>query len=174
MPSRSQPMKRTTSFAILIALSLGVGQAAQVFTPGILKYDYFPGQTRQTVEAGTAGSPAINPAGIIGSDTSGDITIFQAGVGFADNYANRISGLFVPPTTGDYVFFVAGDDDSDLFLSTDDTPANKRLIAQEASWSNDRNWITAGFGDATLKRSDQWSPDAGATVPFAAGIHLVK
>jgi hypothetical protein len=166
-------MKPTTLFTILTALCVNVGQAAQVFTPGILKYEYFPGQTRQTVEAGTAGSPAINPAGTIGSNTSGNAAIFQSGVDFADNYANRFSGLFVPPTTGDYVFFVAGDDDSDLFLSTDDTPANKRLIAQEASWSNNRNWITAGFGDATLKRSDQWSPDAGATVPFAAGIHLV-
>src|SRR5258706_13005353 len=141
-------MRRTPLLAIFAALCVSFGQAAQVFTPGVLKYEYFPGQARPAVEAGTAGSPAINPAGTVGSDTSGNVPIFQSGVNFADNYANRFSGLFVPPTTGDYVFFIAGDDDSDLFLSTDDTPANKRLIAQEASWSNDRNWITAGFGDA--------------------------
>src|SRR6266581_419819 len=80
--------------------------------------------------------------------------------------------FLVPPTTGDYVFYVAGDDDSDLFLSTDATPANKRLIAQEVSWSDSRRWVTAGFGLVTQKRSDQWMDATGAT-PWATGIRLV-
>src|SRR5262249_23645111 len=54
-------------------------------------------------------------------------------------------------------------------------PANKRLIAQEAAWSNSRNWNTPGGGASTAaqKRSDQFSPDGGTTFPFATGIHLV-
>src|SRR6185369_14868580 len=165
-------MKRTTLFAILAALCVNVGQAAQVFTPGILKYEYFPGKSRQQVEAGTAGSPFTGP-GTVGSDTSGEAFVFESGVNFAENYANRFSGFFVPATTGDYVFFIAADDDSDLFLSTDDTPANKRMIAQEAGWSGSRNYNTIG-GTSTVenKRSDSFSPD-GTTTPFAAGIHLV-
>jgi len=141
---------------------------------GYLKYEYFPLSTRQAVEANTAGNPSFG-GNTIGSDKSGAATIFETGVNFADNYANRFSGLFLPPATGDYVFFISGDDDSDLFLSTDDRPANKRMIAQEVSWSNNRSWNTAGGGTSTSaqKRSDQFSPDGGQTFPFATGIHMV-
>src|SRR5206468_3315510 len=110
-----------------------------------------------------------------GSDLSGYVGVFESGINFADNYANRFSGFFVPPATGNYVFYVTGDDDSDLFLSTDATPANKRLIAQETNWSNSRSWNTPGGGTSTAaqKRSDQFSPDGGVTIPFATGIHLL-
>src|SRR6185503_7824961 len=101
--------------------------------------------SRQAVEAGTAGDPSSS-GNTLGSDRSGVVTIFESGVGFADNYANRFSGFFLPPTTGNYIFFIAGDDDSDLFLSTDDNPANKKLIAQEVSWSNNRQWNVPGGG----------------------------
>lgn len=142
---------------------------------GLVKYDYFPGQTRGSVEGGTAGSPST--AGYwTGADQSGYITIFEAAYNFADNYANKISGYFLPPVTGDFVFFINGDDDSDLFLSTDDTPANKKLIAQEAGWSAVRNWVSIG-GTSTIenKRSDSF---AGSQWPGASGagatIHLTK
>src|SRR5207247_10250561 len=108
------------------------------------------------------------------ADKSGAVTVLQSGVGCADNYANRFSGFFVPPTTGDYVFFVCSDDDSDLFLSTDDKPANKRMIAQETNWSDTLRWVSS-LGNTPLgqKRSDQFSPDGGVTFPFATGIRLV-
>src|SRR5439155_1355797 len=108
---------------------------ASPFVTGYLKYEYFPNHIRTEVEANLAGNPSF-AGNTIGSDKSGGATIFQSGIGFADNYANRFSGFFIPPTTGDYVFFVCSDDDSDLFLSTDDKPANKRMIAQETNWSD--------------------------------------
>src|SRR3954469_5885237 len=138
---------------LLSALAVSAAQAATTFVPGYLKYEYFPGSDRATVEAG-----GVTPASggtVVGSDQNGYIPSFRAGNGFADNYANRITGFFVPPTTGNYVFFVSSDDDSDLFLSTDDTPANKKLIAQEQGWSNEAQWTTTPSGDATAKRSDQ-------------------
>ena len=135
------------------------------FATGYLKYEYFPGHTRGEVEGGTAGNPSF-AGNTVGSDKSGAVTSFESGVSFADSYANRFSGFFIPPQTGAYVFFVSSDDDSDLFLSTDDKPANKRMIAQEASWSNSRSWNTPGGGGstATQKRSDQFSPDGGVTI----------
>jgi len=69
-------------------------------------------------------------------------------------------------------FFVAGDDDSDLFLSTDDKPANKKLIAQEQGWSNEAQWTTTPSGDATAKRSDQFTGTqwpSGNTITLKAG-----
>ncbi|TMQ01401.1 MAG: hypothetical protein E6L09_03715 [Verrucomicrobia bacterium] len=102
------------------------------------------------------------------------------------DYLNRVSALFKPPVTGDYVFFVASDDDSDFFISTDSTPAKKYLIAQESGYSGDRHCTAAdgaGTGlsaaqSAAQKRSDKWIPDPvndpTAIPPFANGIHLTN
>jgi len=57
-----------------------------------------------------------------------------------ENYGQRLTGWLVPPVTGDYVFYLAADDQAQVFLSTDDFPANKRLIVQELTWSPARNW----------------------------------
>ncbi len=76
--------------------------------------------------------------------------------GARDNYSARVYGYFIPPANGNYVFFVASDDQSNVYLSTDDKPANKKLIAQETGWSNQYQWQTVGSGDATSKRSDQF------------------
>ena len=128
-----------------------------------LKVEFFSGATRQDVEAGNVG-----PATSISLVSS-----FEMPVNESDNYTRRVTGYFIPPTGGDYVFFVSSDDDSDLFLSTDNDPAHKRLIAQEGSWSNARQWVTsAGNSSLSQKRSDQWSPDEGVTTPYSSGIPL--
>lgn len=54
---------------------------------------------------------------------------------WADNYGDRIQGELYPPTTGDYTFYISSDDSSQLWLSTDDQPANKALIASVAGWA---------------------------------------
>jgi hypothetical protein len=86
-----------------------------------------------------------------------------------------VRGFFTPAVTTNYVFFVNADDDADLFLSTNDEPKNKRLIAQEVNWSDPRNWLNVGTGTAvSQKRSDQWSPDGGMTMPYNEGIWLTN
>ena len=46
-----------------------------------------------------------------------------------DNYGARVRGYICAPETGNYTFYISSDDNSELWLSTDDNPANKRLIA---------------------------------------------
>lgn len=121
------------------------------------------------IEAGAAGSPN-NSLALPGWEAPTANTNLSS-------YQNRISGLFFPAVTGDYVFFVNSVDESDLFLSTDATRANRRMIAQETQWANAWEWLSDEGGEATpysisQKRSDQWSPDGGATVPYANGIPL--
>jgi hypothetical protein len=87
------------------------------------------------------------------------------------DFAQRISGFFVPTTTDTYTFFTDSDDDSDFFISTDASTANKRLVAQETTWAGVRNWVSSG-GSVSQKRSDQWSPDGGVTIPYQSGILL--
>lgn len=85
------------------------------------------------------------------------------------NYGNQLIAWFIAPSTGDYVFFTNSDDPSNLYLSTDDNPANKKLIAQETGWSNARQWQAVGSGDLTTKCSATF----GATEwPDGNIIHL--
>jgi hypothetical protein len=49
-----------------------------------------------------------------------------------DNYGDSVSGWITPTVTGDYTFFLASDDASELDLSTDGTLANAVAIATEA------------------------------------------
>ena len=61
--------------------------------------------------------------------------------GDTDNYGTWIYGLFVPPTTGNYVFGLASDDNSELYLSTDANPANKVQLTRQAAWGCSRNYV---------------------------------
>ena len=93
-------------------------------------------------------------------------SLFEGPINYRDNYGTQFRGYVTPPTNGDYVFFISSDDFSVLYLSPDENPANKRLIAAETAYSNSRQWGTvasAGASDLTAKRSDQylnsgWTP----------------
>jgi WD40 repeat protein len=52
----------------------------------------------------------------------------------------RHSGYLVPPATGDYVFHLRADDEGLLWLSPDNDPGNKRIVARESRWHRMRNW----------------------------------
>ena len=49
--------------------------------------------------------------------------------------STRIRGFIHPNITGDYVFYVAGDQSAELFLSTDDSPDHKTRIAFCPRWA---------------------------------------
>jgi hypothetical protein len=65
---------------------------------------------------------------------------FEAPSNFADSYGQRMRALLVPPLTGAYVFWIASDDNSALYLSTDEDPAHKVQIASVNSWTSSREW----------------------------------
>lgn len=48
----------------------------------------------------------------------------------ADNYGTRIRGYIIAPQTGSYKFWVAADDQAELWLSSDDSPYNRKKIAR--------------------------------------------
>ena len=56
------------------------------------------------------------------------------------NYFDCIQGFFIPPVTTNYVFYTAGADRFSLWLSTDEDPANKRMITELSGWTNPRRW----------------------------------
>ena len=52
----------------------------------------------------------------------------------------RMSGWLVPPTTGNYKFWIAADMTGELWLSTNGNPANKEKICQCTSSVGSRAW----------------------------------
>jgi len=59
-----------------------------------------------------------------------------------DNYGTRTTGYIIPTTTGDYTFNITGDDEVQLYLSTDNDEANKSLIANIPGWTGQTNHNT--------------------------------
>jgi hypothetical protein len=68
------------------------------------------------------------------------ITSLEGPTNILDNYGTRIRGYLYPPATGNYTFWIASDDNGELWLSTDGTPANKTRIANVSDWTNSREW----------------------------------
>ncbi len=63
---------------------------------------------------------------------------------YRDDYGWLILGYIHPPKTGEYVFHLASDDNSELWLSTDESPANAVKIAQESNWQGVRAYSPTG------------------------------
>ena len=59
--------------------------------------------------------------------------IFEVPTNALDNYGTRLRGYLCPAVSGNYTFWIASDDNGELWLSTDETEANKTLIANVPS-----------------------------------------
>ncbi|MGI4021563.1 MAG: PA14 domain-containing protein [Janthinobacterium lividum] len=72
--------------------------------------------------------------------STSQLTFFEGPTNVGDNYASRIRGYICAPQTGNYTFWLAGDDAAELYISTDDNPSNKVRIANLLSWTSFREW----------------------------------
>jgi hypothetical protein len=68
------------------------------------------------------------------------LTIFEGPVNVGSDYGSRIRGFVHPPSSGNYVFWIASDDKSELWLSTNENPANKIKIATVTGYTSARQW----------------------------------
>ena len=75
--------------------------------------------------------------------SSGPLDVLDSRSGIGDNYGQRWSGWITPDETGAYMFYAAADDQVELYLSTDEHPASKMLIASKYSWVSHRQWSSA-------------------------------
>jgi hypothetical protein len=93
--------------------------------------------------AGVSGTTVSIPANTPPTSTS-QLTSFEAPTNVADNYAQRVRGYICPPSNGYYTFYIAADNEAELWLSTTDNPSYKQKIASVASfgsgWTSPREW----------------------------------
>jgi hypothetical protein len=59
---------------------------------------------------------------------------------FGDQYGESLNGFITPMITGNYTFWISSDDQSELWLSTNDDPINKQLRASVNGWTPKNNW----------------------------------
>ena len=73
-------------------------------------------------------------------DTTDELTLFEAPRDWADDYGTRIIGYIHPPVTGTYTFWIASDDNGELWLSKNGSANKKRKIANVPDWTDPREW----------------------------------
>lgn len=173
----------TATPANTIAANTQVQFKSFVFAPGVVlhqKYKGFDNNAGNTI-ANLFNDPRFPnnpdrrdlmtryeyPADAIGRDEAADPS------GVANRYYfDTLDGYFIPPTTANYVFVIAFADYGWLYLSTDESPANKCLIAAASGWSEPRSWLTSYDNILDLTRSDRYSgtqwPD-GNTITLTNG-----
>lgn len=98
---------------------------------GRILWEYWDNVSGTTVSAIPVGTPPTR---------TDQLTSFEGPTNIDTNYGARIRGYICPPVTGDYIFWIASNDHSELWLSTDDNPANKRKIANLTNATGVYEW----------------------------------
>ncbi|MES2730700.1 MAG: PA14 domain-containing protein [Bacteroidota bacterium] len=105
------------------------------------------------VDGNTVATIPVNMA----PSSSSQLTLFETPSNSGNNYGQRLRGYICPPTSGNYVFWIASDDEGELWLSTTASPANKQRIA----------YIQAGF--AYPQQWTKYTTQQSALVSLQAG-----
>jgi hypothetical protein len=106
----------------------------------IYNYNGVKGKTKKW--GGTNAFPAgVAPAFAEVNADSATSRFGYYGSNAVEDYLQEMAGFFVPPVSANYTFYVRGDDQVYLFLSTTPSPLNVTLIAFSRYYNND--WYLA-------------------------------
>ena len=119
-----------------------------VFMPGVLNYKRW--HNGNNVAGLRSDLYRFSNPSVQGTLNIAETVFLNAGV----TYVDRVSGFFVPPSDGEYIFYMSADNDGFLYLSEDSDPANLKLIAADVGWQNARLWTGAGVTDTPRRRGD--------------------
>ncbi len=73
-------------------------------------------------------------------------TSLEGPTDWRDNYGTNVRGYLYPPGTGAYTFWIASDDQSELWLSTDEDPSRAVQIAGVPGWTPPGDFDNTGGG----------------------------
>ncbi|WP_235949567.1 fibronectin type III domain-containing protein [Paenibacillus glycinis] len=111
------------------------------------------GSVTQEYWTGISGTSVTSiPTGTTPSGTAA-LTSLEEPTNWGDNYGTRIRGYITPTASGSYTFYIAGDDECQLYLSTNNSPSNKAMIANVYEYAGVREWnksTTQQSGAVTL------------------------
>ncbi len=114
---------------------------------------------------------------------------FYADSEIGDYYGQRARAILTPTVSGSYTFYLASDDQGELWISSNDSPLNKTRIVSHTGWSNAQEWtknasqksssvmLNAGqryYIEALMKENNGGDNLAvGWVVPGTSGIAVV-
>ena len=125
-----------------------IGNGDTVTTPFALREAYRPGGVSGTVWTGLTGygitlikdyatnATAPTPA-LTDMFTSLEVPQTEPN---EEQFGIFVRGWLIAPATGDFTFWLASDDSSELWLSTNENPQLKTLIASVSGWTGFREW----------------------------------
>ena len=103
-----------------------------------------PGLIRREIYSNIAGVAIADLTGNPAFPDHPSTVSFDSSFSFPENqvpnYGTRMRGYLHPPVTGEYQFWVAGDDNCELWLSSDQSVARKRVIARVGFYTNFQEW----------------------------------
>ncbi|HLP78500.1 MAG TPA: cadherin domain-containing protein, partial [Candidatus Paceibacterota bacterium] len=105
------------------------------YQPGSISYAIYTNVTGTTVASltGSASYPT-SPA------FEKQLASFEGDTDRDDNFGAVLRGYLIPPATGSYTFWIASDDESQLYFSTSTNPATISLVASVNGWTSPREW----------------------------------
>ena len=113
----------------------------------LLSSPYYPNAPYTNINTTTFDSTPI---------TGGDLNNRPGFVGIGGNYGCSLSGWITPTVTTNYYFYIASDDASELYLSSDSNPGNVSPIATESTCCH-------GF-------QEPGNPTTSTAIPLTAGV----
>lgn len=125
-------------------------QAADQFVAGKVKYEFY-----NNIPGGSVNDLRNSPKFPGSPDrVTAETSVAFPGYGDSVNdYGLRITGFITPDATGSYTFAISSDDQSELWLSTDESAANLKRLAFEPQWNNFRQFAEGEFNaDRTPNR----------------------
>ncbi len=169
-----------TSLMATSTVTLNVLPNNTPFRPGTISYAVYTNITGTAVSSLTA-SPTYpnNPA------FEKQLTSLEGDTDRGDNYGTVVRGYLIAPFTGNYTFWIASDDDSQLIMSTTTNPASITQIASVTGATTPRQWnkfssqrsglraLTAGQGYYLEARHKEGSGNDNVAVAWqclSAGI----
>ena len=125
-------VKRCASCAVL---ALGFPSLLSAGEPGTLTREIWNDLPGTTLSAFTRspryGQPADSVTTFAGAAVPQNI---------GDSFASRVRGYLTAPVTGDYTFWIASDDESELRLSPTDSKFGRAKIASISGWVQPFDW----------------------------------
>ncbi len=112
------------------------GVTRRFHTTGSITYEVWKGISGTAISALTD-SPAYPDH----PDIREHALSFDAPVNWEDNYGTRMRGYLIPKTSGRYTFWIAGDDNCELWLSENADPRYATQIAYVPGWSDWHQWV---------------------------------
>ena len=115
-------------------VSINVIDIVEGYIPGSITQSFYENISGVTVADLTSSSSFPNDP-----DSLSQLTSINVG-SHGDSYGSVIRGYVIPPTTGSYTFWVAGDDRADMRLSSNASPANAAVIATLTGAVGSNDW----------------------------------